>query len=245
MLQKGERDVVTELKPPMENRLLKHMLRADYALLAPHLVQQEFALRYEIEKPNTPVRDIIFLESGLASSVVRDTARREFEVAIAGFEGMTGVSVVLGAQQTPYSTYMQIAGKGHLISSTALRNALAQSATLRTYLLLYVQAQFVQMTSNALATHRCLVDARLARWLLMLGDRTSGGNVCITHDFLSIMVGTRRPYITATLQSLEDRRLIRSKRGQITIVDRLGLIHLADGSYGIAEKEYKRLFGLN
>jgi len=220
------------------------MLRADFALLAPHLVQREFALRYEIEKPNTPVRDIVFLESGLASSVVRDSDRREFEVAIAGFEGMTGVSVVLGAQQTPYSTYMKIAGHGHLISSTVLRNAVAQSATLRTYLLLYVQAQFVQMTSNALANYRYVIDARLARWLLMLEDRTSGGNLYITHESLSVIVGTRRPYLTETLRSLEDRRLIRSKRGQITIVDRLGLIHLADGSYGVAEKEYRRLFGL-
>lgn len=229
--------------PAIENKLLRNMRPDDFALLAPHLVKQELTLRYQIESPDTPISDVFFLESGLASIVAKKTpAGRDVEVAIAGIEGMTGVSVVLGALQTPYSAYMQIAGSGHKISTTTLRGAMDQSATMRDFLLLYVQALIVQTNSTALANREYLVEARLARWLLMVHDRTSGNDLLITHEFLSIMLGARRPCITAAIHVLQSNKLIRSKRGRITIIDRNGLIHLADGSYGLAEKEYARLF---
>jgi len=214
----------------------------DYALLAPNLIKRDFAVRFEIETPDTPISDVLFLESGLASIVAKKISGRDVEVGIAGIEGMTGVAVLLGALQTPYSAYMQIAGSGYSISAAALRSALELSGTMRDYLLLYVQALIVQTTSTALANSQYLVEARLARWLLMVHDRISGNDLLITHEFLSMMLGVRRPYVTAALHVLESQRLIRSKRGQITIVDRRGLIHLADGSYGVAEKEYDRLF---
>lgn len=228
--------------PAIENKLLKNMRREDFALLAPHLTKREFDVRYQIEAPDTPIRDVLFLESGLASIVAKKSAGRDVEVGIAGIEGMTGVPVVLGALQTPYSAYIQIAGSGHKITAAALRSAMAQSGTLRDYLLLYVQALIVQTTSTALANSEFLVEARLARWLLMVHDRTSSNDLLITHEFLSIMLGARRPYVTAALHVLQSSKLIRSRRGRITIVDRRGLIHLANGSYGVAEKEYERLF---
>jgi CRP-like cAMP-binding protein len=230
------------LRPAIENKLLKNMRPDDFALLAPNLIKQEFAVRYQIEAPDTPISDVLFLENGLASIVANKISGRDVEVAIAGIDGMTGVSVVLGALQTPYSAYIQIAANGHKISANALRSAMAQSETMRDYLLLYVQALIVQTTSTALANSQYLVEARLARWLLMVHDRTNGNDLLITHEFLSIMLGARRPYVTAALHVLESQRLIRSKRGQITIVDRRGLILLADGCYGVAEREYERLF---
>ncbi|MBZ9653574.1 Crp/Fnr family transcriptional regulator [Phyllobacterium lublinensis] len=113
---------------------------------------------------------------------------------------------------------------------------------MRDFLLLYVQTLMVQTTSTAIANSKYLVDARLARWLLMVDDLTRGNDLIITHELLSIMLGARRPYITAALRDLKNNNLIRSKRGQLTIIDRNGLIHLANGSYGMAEKEYDRLF---
>ncbi|PSH56380.1 hypothetical protein CU103_29810 [Phyllobacterium sophorae] len=131
------------------------------------------------------------------------------------------------------------AATGLTMPSSALRDALLRSETLRGYLLLYVQAFHAQAASAGLAS-QYQVGARLARQLLMIHDRIDG-QLGLTHETLSATLGTRRPYLTETLNRFEETRLISTRRGAISILSRAGLIKLADGSYGSAELEYRRL----
>jgi CRP-like cAMP-binding protein len=228
-----------------ENRLLRHMRASDFELLAPHLVAQKLPLRHIVEKSQTPVAEVYFLESGLASIVAKMPDGRDIEVGISGNDGMTSSAVVLGGMQSPHDSYIQVAGDGYSIATAPLQQAMETSRTLRNFLLLYVHTMVVQTASTALANGQASVAARMARWLLMVHDRTYGHDIVLTHEFLAVMLGVRRPWVTETLHVLEDKRLIRSKRGQITIVDRAGLAVEADGFYGVAEQEYKRLLGIN
>ena len=84
---------------------------------------------------------------------------------------------------------------------------------------------------------------RLARWLLMAQDRLDGDEVPLTHEFLSTMLGVRRPGVTVALDMLEKTRLVRAKRGTVMILNRTGLMEISNGAYGAAEAEYKRLLG--
>jgi DNA-binding transcriptional regulator YhcF (GntR family) len=68
--------------------------------------------------------------------------------------------------------------------------------------------------------------------------------VSTTHEFLSLMLGVRRAGVTVALQALEERGLIATQRGQVTVLDRAGLEGVAGGSYGAAEAEYERLMGV-
>ncbi|WP_352969201.1 helix-turn-helix domain-containing protein [Mesorhizobium sp. M0954] len=77
----------------------------------------------------------------------------------------------------------------------------------------------------------------------MCNDRIEGDRLPITHEFLSVMLGVRRPGVTVALQMLEGRGLIRSNRGEVIVRDRTGLITLANSSYGQPEAEYARLIG--
>jgi hypothetical protein len=77
----------------------------------------------------------------------------------------------------------------------------------------------------------------------MIHDRTDGNHIALTHDFLASMLGVRRPGVTVVLHILEGKGVIRSNRGDITILDREGLIAIADSAYGAPEKEYERLLG--
>ena len=58
------------------------------------------------------------------------------------------------------------------------------------------------------------------------------------------MLGVRRAGVTQTLKPLEDRGLISTKRGQVTVLDRAKLEAVAGDSYGVPEAEYARLIGL-
>ena len=99
------------------------------------------------------------------------------------------------------------------------------------------------MGSTALVNTRLKLVDRLARWLLMCDDRIIGERFSITHEFLGIMLGVRRPGVTIALQALEGLLLIRSRRSEVIILNRVGLINLANGAYGYPEAEYKRLIG--
>ena len=87
------------------------------------------------------------------------------------------------------------------------------------------------------------VEQRLARWLLMAHDRLDGDELPLTHEFLAIMLGVRRPGVTVSLNLLEQDGLIDANRGVISIVDRKGLEEKSNGAYGVPEAEFRRLFG--
>jgi CRP-like cAMP-binding protein len=184
------------------------------------------------------------MESGIASVVAKHRGR-DAETGLIGSEGMTGASVVMGGDQTPHECYIQLAGEGMRIDAGALSDALCESPTLRLFLLSFVQSLYVQTGFTALVNARCNLHERLARWLLMCADRTTDGRLGITHEFLSVMLGMRRPGVTVALQVLEGMQVIRATRGLIEIRSRQGLEQIASSAgYGLAEAEYERLMGL-
>jgi CRP-like cAMP-binding protein len=101
----------------------------------------------------------------------------------------------------------------------------------------------VQTTHTAIANARAQIDRRLARWILMAQDRTGNKLLPLTHEFLSLMLGVRRPGVTEALQSLKQQKLIETGRNQITVLSRNGIEKMAGQSYGVPEKEYRRLIG--
>ncbi|HVY84535.1 MAG TPA: helix-turn-helix domain-containing protein [Caulobacterales bacterium] len=99
-----------------------------------------------------------------------------------------------------------------------------------------------QIAQTAFANGRGRIEERLARWLLMANDRLDGDEAPLTHEFLAMMLGVRRPGVTMALNALEQRGLIDTQRGVIAIADRKGLEEHASGFYGVPEGEYRRLF---
>ncbi len=184
-----------------------------------------------------------FPETAIISVVARNHGGRSIEAGLIGFDGMTGIAVVLGDDQSPNETYVQLAGVGHVISAADLKSALDDLPDMRLTFLRYAHTFMVQTAQTALANGRAKIDERLARWLLMASDRVEDPEMNLTHEFLSLMLGVRRPGVTDALHRLEGEHLIRARRSSISIRDRAGLELVADGSYGVSERDYERLFG--
>ncbi|WP_027162343.1 Crp/Fnr family transcriptional regulator [Mesorhizobium sp. WSM1293] len=225
------------------NALLKRLSRADLDLLEPHLKRVVLPLRAPLETAKSLIEHVYFLESGIASVVAKIPKGRDTEVGLIGLEGMTGALLVLGGDRAAHDTYMQIAGDAFQVPASALSAAMLESTTLKALLLLYVQTLFIQTSYTALVNARSKLDERLARWLLMCQDRVRSDRFAITHEFMSVMLGVRRPGVTVAIQELEGRGLIRANRGEILIRDRDGLFQIADGTYSEPEHEYDRLLG--
>jgi CRP-like cAMP-binding protein len=151
---------------------------------------------------NRRVEQVYFIESGFASVVAN--GRQAIVLGIIGREGMTGASVVMGnGARVPHETYMQMAGNGLRLSAGELKRAIAASTALHHVLLAYVHSFMAQTTQTALANGRSKIEERLAHWLLLAHDRVDSEELPLTHEFLAVMLGVRRPGVTTALQELE------------------------------------------
>lgn len=228
---------------PQHNRLLAALAPADFALLRPHLHSTTMALLKDMERPNRQIETVYFMEAGIASVVAVQSDETRVEVGLIGREGMSGIAVVLGGDQSPHSTYIQVAGEAQRITINELRKAMRASEALHGLLLKFAHAFMVQTAQTAIANARAHIDQRLARWILMAHDRTGNTDLPLTHEFLALMLGVRRAGVTEALQSLKRKKLIDTGRNQIMMLNRKGIERAAGHSYGLPEKEYRRLIG--
>jgi len=229
--------------PPVQfqNTILNAIPDDDRRQLLPHLSRVDLGLREKLEAAGGVIEYVYFIERGLASVVARLSADQEIEVGLIGFEGMTGISLVLGDTRTPFNCYALMEGEALRLPSGVLMQAMASSPALRTVLLRFARAFTLQTSFAALSNGRLSIEQRLARWILMADDRTAQSCFAITHDFLALILGVRRPGVTLALQALVGKHLIQSNRNEVVVVDRDGLAALSGGGYGPAELEYERL----
>lgn len=228
--------------PTYKNHLLARLGEGDLALLRPDLEPLDMPLGMVLVAPSEPIAYAYFPEVGLCS-VVASQGVNHIEIGLFGRDGLAGVVLALGVDRIPHQIFMQVGGRGHRIRADALTRAIEASASLRRLLLRYAQAFLLQVSQTALANARAPAEERLARWLVMYHDRQDGDDLSVTHEFLSIMLGVRRPTVTVALQMLEGAGLIKARRGRVLVLDRAGLVAAAGEAYGPAEAEYERLIG--
>jgi CRP-like cAMP-binding protein len=212
-----------------QNHVLSSLSKSDYALLEDHLEPVDLPVRRVLERRGRKITAIYFPESGFAS-VVANGVTRPIEVGIIGREGMTGLAVILGDDRNANEVFMQVSGQGHCMRVQDFRQAIDASVTLHRSLLRYVHSFLEQATRTAVANGRSKIEERLARWLLMADDRIDGP-IPLTHEFLAMMLGVRRPGVTVAVQELERAGMIARKRGHIVIVNREALEKLSNGAY--------------
>jgi CRP-like cAMP-binding protein len=224
------------------NAILRYLSGADRDLLRPNLEPIDLPVRFRLAEANRPIDAVYFIEAGIASITTGVKHEIPIEIGIVGREGFVNLPVLMGIDRSPSETFMQVRGAGLRIGVERLHEAMAQSPTLMPILLRFVHVYMVQTASTVLANGRARIPERLARWLLMAGDRVNGDQIALTHEFLATMLGVNRSGVTTALLEFERRGLVRGARGVITILDRSALVTEANGYYGTAEAELERVF---
>lgn len=215
----------------MQNSLLAALPRKSYLRLASGLAPIELVFGEVLYEAGDPIRDVYFPTQSLVSLLTLVEGHLALEVGMVGREGMVGVPLVLGADVSPVRALVQGAGTALRMNATRFRREFGRSPPLQRELYHYLNALMAQITQTAACNRFHVVEARLARWLLMTSDRVRAEEFQLTHEFLSHMLGVRRVGVTEAASVLQRRKLIEYSRGNITILDHRGLQMAACACY--------------
>ena len=116
------------------------------------------------------------------------------------------------------------------IESKMLRVEFDQSPILQKLLLGYALKLFNQVSQAAACNNHHTVKQRIARWLLMLDDR-SENTLSMTQQLISKMLGVRRTGVTKVANEIKQQGIIDYQRGKIAILDRQALEAIACQCY--------------
>jgi CRP-like cAMP-binding protein len=225
----------------MHNKLLASLPAADYDHIAPFLEHVELPRGTELGKRGEPIDHVYFLTSGIGSVVATSPEGHKAEAGLFGNDGYIPTSAAAGVELCVHDTGMQLDGAGYRLTFSDFQVLKQQRANFAVVVVRAIEAFAVQLAYTALSNAVHGVDERLARWLLMCHDRTSGNQIALTHEFISLMLAVRRPSVTTSLHVLEGNCFIRSERGVITIRNRTAMEEFAHDAYGRPEEEYRRL----
>ena len=182
-----------------------------------------FKAGQRIEQPGRPIKNMYFLDSGMASMTTTFIDGTEVEVGMFGYESVIGVSALMGTIQGLNHVYTQIEGTGYRCSFESALREFERFGVFHNLCLRYVQAQLVQSSQSAGCASRHNYEQRLARWLLISEDRAHIETFRMSQEFLSHMLGSTRSTVSVVAGTLKKEKLIDYKRGVITILDRKGL----------------------
>jgi Crp-like helix-turn-helix protein len=143
----------------------------------------------------------------------------------------------------PPSDYVQVPGAGLRMKASLFKKTLARSASMRTVMLHYAHAFFNQVAQSAACNQFHSIEQRCCRWMLMTHDRMQSDEFLLTQEFLAMMLGVQRTGVTAAAGALQRAGLIRYTRGNVTIIDRRGLVRRSCECYDVSKKEFDRLLG--
>ncbi|HET7434926.1 MAG TPA: Crp/Fnr family transcriptional regulator [Thermoanaerobaculia bacterium] len=225
-----------------DHRMLAHLPKHERAELERHLQAIELPFSMALILPHEPIQFVYFPTTALASLVTVFEDGATVESGCVGREGFVGVPVILGAVATPMQTVVQVPGDGFRIAADAFRDAYERLPALHDVVNRYIHTIFINASQSAACNRRHLVEARLARWLLTSADGIASDEVHITQEYLSAMLGVRRPGVTEAALKLQSANLIRYSRGLVEITDRPGLEEAACECYGVIKVELDRLF---
>jgi len=222
------------------NRLLAALPEKDLSHLLASCEPVDLTFAEVLHEQGGRIRHVYFPTDSFVSLVVPIDGYAGLEVGLVGNEGMLGTSIILGVDTAPLHALVQGAGSALRMKAASFRRELDDNAPLQQCLNRYLFVLMSQLAQMAACTRFHVVEARLARWLLMTQDRAHSERFHLTHEFLSHMLGVRRVGVTKAAGALQRRKLIGYNRGVITVLDRSKLEAAACGCYLTDRQTYDR-----
>lgn len=230
-------------RPAAGNRLLAALPAKDRRRFLAACEPVELAVSDALMEPGERIRRVYFPCDSFVSLIMPVEGHAGLEVGLVGDEGMLGVSLALGVDVASMRAVVLGEGPALRMDAAPFLRQLGASQALQRVLERYAHVFLEQLAQAVACTRFHVVEARLARWLLMTQDRAHSDEFHVTHEVLARMLGVRRVGITKAATSLQRRHLIQYHRGEVTILDRRGLRTASCGCYDADRAAYSQAMG--
>jgi CRP-like cAMP-binding protein len=226
-----------EAAEKVRNLLLAALPDVDFARLAPMLEPVQVEAGDVLFEPGDAIRHIYFPHDSLVSLLGVAEGRMTLEVGLIGREGMLGATVALGHEVAQLRAVVQRAGSASRMDSARFRAEFAGNPSLQRVLYRYTDTLLAQAIQIAVCSRFHVLEARLARSLLITRDRLQSDKFHLTHEFLAHALGVRRVGVTKAASALQQQGLIIYSRGNIEILDQAGLAAASCKCYEIVKEK--------
>ena len=225
---------------PQQNHLLASLPENVMARWTPLLEPVDMPLGSVLYESGLELSHVYFPTTSIVSLLYVMENGASAEIAVAGHEGLVGISLFMGGGTTPSRAVVQSAGRGYRMKAETIKTEFKHPPV--THLLLrYTQALITQMAQTAVCNRHHSLDQQLCRWLLLSLDRLNGRELKMTQELIANMLGVRREGVTEGAMKLQKAALISYARGRIVVLDREGLEERSCECYEVVKKEYDRL----
>ena len=222
---------------PGLNRLLDTLPKNEYTRLLPKLKTVSLVFGEVLYEPGDVIKYVYFPNDSIISLISELSETSGLEVGMVGNEGMAGLAVFMDVSVSSTRAVVQGSGTAMRMSSAAVRTEANRLGSFHSLLHRYSHSLLNQVSQSSACNRFHLVEARLARWLLMTRDRLAAEEFPLTQEFLANMLGVRREGVSKAAAGLQTGKLIRYSRGMITILNRRGLEAKSCQCYAIIKAE--------
>jgi len=225
------------------NRLLSSLPSAEIKRLSPYLEEVPVEIQQVLIRQGEPIPYVWFPRDCVTSTIVESEEGEVIEVGLMGGEGMVGLSLLLEVLRSNTTVIVQVSGTADRMPRDAfMREVVHRENPLRTLLLRYSNAFMAMVAQSAACTAQHELEARFCRWILMTHDRVGKNTLQLTQEFLSMMLGVRRPSVSVTAGVLKRAGLIDYTRGSVTVLDRKGLEENSCSCYATIQHQMEAIF---
>ena len=220
-----------------ENDIFNSLPAEDYERIRPHLENVYLPVGQNLYEYGDAIHYVYFPLDAVIHLFLTMKSGATIESGIVSSEGVLGFSVFMGAKTLSSQAIVLNSNRAMRIKTEIIKREFDNGGHFQNLILRYMNAFYIQLSQTAACNRIHHLDKRLCRWLLLTRDCLKTNHLKVTQDFIAQMLGTRRPYITAAVGSLQKQGIIRCTRGHIEILDRKGMENCCCECYEIIRRE--------
>jgi len=214
-----------------QNRLLEELPDSSFKRVRAECERVDLAMGDVLSEPGERIRYVYFPTESMISLVARAATNATLEAWLVGNEGMVGLPLLHRVRSKPLQVLVQRSGEALRMEAKTFMRMADTQRPLRRALGKYACSRLAQSAQNAICVSAHQIEARLARRLLMMQDRSHSDQFHATQESLASMLGVRRSSVTLLAILFQQKKLIKYNRGTLSILDRRRLEALACECY--------------
>jgi CRP-like cAMP-binding protein len=220
------------MKEMLTNKILTRLRDTEFTHLMPLLQPVSLSAGERLSEAGETMRFIYFPESAVLSCGAEMQDGKSAEVGMIGFEGMAGITAVIGSLPPAHSLNVSVGGSALRVSTDDFKREILRGDGVQQSLLAYAGEYITQISQRSACAVFHTTEQRFAVWLLLLIDRVKDDVIQITQERIAEHLGVRRAGVTVAAGAMQDAGAISYKRGNLRVNDRQMLEAIACECYG-------------